>query len=135
VHFNLALLLLRDGRIDESAKAWLSVRGHLSTWESAKRNDHESLAKLRDTHLLAMNRHGMIIARRSVTGATPDQKVNSSWVAPILSQEEWQDECTHVNGVDGEQVCTLDFVLLKHALSTAEKKCNTFLRQSAHFGY
>jgi tetratricopeptide (TPR) repeat protein len=135
VHFNLALLLLRDGRIDESAKAWLSVRGHLSTWESAKRNDHESLAKLRDSHLLAMNRHGMIIARRSVTGATPDQKVNSSWVAPILSQEEWQDECTHVNGVDGEQVCTLDFVLLKHALSTAEKKCNTFLRQSAHFGY
>lgn len=136
VHFNLALLLFRDGRIDESAKVWLSIRGHLSTWESAKRNDPGSLAKLRDSHLLSMNRHGMVMARRNKTGATADQKVNSSWVAPILPQEDWTEELAHVNGVDAEQVCTLDFVLLKHALSTAEKKCNsTFLRRGAPFGY
>ena len=131
IHFNLALLLLRDGRVDESAKAWLSIRGHFNTYELAKRSDSNALSRLRDAHLMAMNKHGMILAKRNI----PDKATvslsgikTSEWVAPIAREEKWQEESTYINGVDAAYVCTLDFILLKHALSVAEKRCGSLQR-------
>ncbi|KAL3791652.1 hypothetical protein HJC23_003909 [Cyclotella cryptica] len=139
-HFNLALLYLRDGRIDESAKAWLSIRGHLDTWESAKRGDNSELSSLRDNHLMAMNRHGLIMAKRNVTGGSFDvswdHKSVMEWVPPVLENQEWQEDSVCIHGVDSAQVSTLDFVLLTYALSMAEKKASSLFRRNAgHVGY
>jgi hypothetical protein len=139
-HFNLSLLCLRDGRIDESAGAWLSIRGHLNTWESAKRGDNNGLSSLRANHLMAMNRHGLIMAKRNVVGGSSifswDQKSVMEWVPPVFEHQERQEESVCIHGVDSAQVSTLDFVLLSYALSVAEKKSSSlFRRKAGHVGY
>lgn len=133
IHFNLALLCLRDGQIDESAKTWLSVRGHLSTWESAMRSDADALSKLRDSHLLAMNRYGMVLAMRNttITSSTSLEYENVLWVPPVVMEEKWHEETRCINGINTAQVCTLDFLLLKYVLSIAEKKSNALQRRKA----
>ncbi|KAL7478791.1 hypothetical protein ACHAW6_004542 [Cyclotella cf. meneghiniana] len=139
-HFNLSLLCLRDGRIDESAGAWLSIRGYLNAWESAKKGDHNGLSSLRANHLMAMNRHGLIMAKRNVIGGSSifswDQKSVMEWVPPVLENQEWQEESVCIHGVDSAQVSTLDFILLMYALSVAEKKSSSlFRRKAGHVGY
>lgn len=127
VHFNLALLSLRDGKMDESAKTWLSIRGHLDTWELAKRGDAGALSKLRESHLMAMNRHGMLLAKQHMTGAFSTlsyQKNVIEWVAPAIREEKWQEDSIRINGVEAVQISTMDFVILKYALSIAEKRSN-----------
>jgi hypothetical protein len=134
VHFNLALLSLRDGKMDESAKTWLSIRGHLDTWELAKRGDADALSKLRESHLMAVNRHGMLLAQHYMTGAFSTllyQKNVIEWVAPAIREEKWQEDSICINGVEAVQISTMDFVILKYALSIAEKRSNTFPRRSS----
>ena len=131
IHFNLALLLLRDGRVDESAKTWLSIRGHFNTYELARRSDGNALLKLRNIHLIAMNNYGMMLANRNIPSKATVSSSNtnsSEWVAPIARAEKWQEETICINGVDAAHVCTMDFILLKYALSVAERKCGAFQR-------
>jgi tetratricopeptide (TPR) repeat protein len=138
VHFNLALLFLRDGHIEETARSWFSVRGLLETWESAKKGDTCSLRELRDIHLIAMNRQGLVMAKKNITeGALSwDQDHVAEWVPPVLKRQEWEEDSTSINGVDAAQVSTLDFVMLKYALSVAEQKSSTaFRRNVGSVGY
>jgi hypothetical protein len=57
-------------------------------------------------------------------------------VPPVLKRQEWEEDSTSINGVDAAQVSTLDFVMLKYALSVAEQKSSTaFRRNVGSVGY
>jgi len=136
--FNLSLLLLRDGHMEESAKSWLHARGHLSTWHKAVRGDNEALRKLKDLRVMAINRHGLLMAKRSMkSGAMVlDQENIMEWVPPVVELGDVKEDSTRVGGVDASQITALDVVLLRYAVSHAEKKASSSFRKKANsFGY
>ncbi|KAL9180801.1 hypothetical protein ACHAXT_011254 [Thalassiosira profunda] len=136
-YFNLSLLLLRDGHLEESAKSWLLARGHFSTWQKAIRGDNQALRQLKDLRVVAFNRHGLLMAKRSMQGdATAlEQEVISEWVPPN-AEDDVSEESTRVGGVDASQITAMDVVLLRHAVSIAEKKASSSFRRTAgHIGH
>jgi hypothetical protein len=130
-HFNLSLLLLRDGRIDESAKTWLGARGHIETWQKAMRGNNEALRRLKDICVVSINRHGLLIAKRGMTGALWDQENVVEWVPPVVEGDVVTEGSTRIDGVDASQISAMDVLLLKYASSTAEKKSSLSFRRSA----
>lgn len=136
VAFNLSLLLLQIGRVEESFKVWLSNRRHLSIWESAMRGDATALSKLRSAHVMAVNRHGLLIAKRGMKLDSMDQENVLEWVPSKAVQEEVTEDSSNVNGVDASQVTALDVVALRYAVSIAEKKSSAmFRRKSGSVGH
>jgi len=131
-YFNLSLLLLRDGRIEESCKSWLGARGHLPTLESAMQGNNLDLQKLRDIRLLAINRHGLLMARRNFSGdgMVLEQENVMEWVPPNLVGDELNEDDNHHYGVDVSQITALDVVLLRFAVSYAEKKAARVFRRN-----
>jgi len=137
-YFNLSLLLLRDGHMEESAKSWLHVRGHFSTWQKAVRGDNEALRKLKDLRVMAINRHGLLMAKRSMQDGAMiwDQENIMEWMPPVVEQGDVTEDSVRVGGVDASQITALDVVLLRYAVSNAEKKSSSSFRRSAgHLGY
>ncbi|KAL7472839.1 hypothetical protein ACHAXS_013237 [Conticribra weissflogii] len=132
-YFNLSLLLLRDGRIEESCKSWLRARGHLAILESAVQGDNLDLQKLRDIRLMAINRHGLLMARRNISGdgMVLEQENVMEWVPPNVVGDELKDNDSHHCGVDMSQITALDVVLLRFAVSFAEKKAAAVFRRNS----
>ena len=136
-YFNLSLLLLRDGHNDESAKSWLQARGYLSLWQTATRGDSTSLRKLKDIKVVAINCHGLLMAKRTMReGATWDQETIMEWVPPVVERGDVNEDSTRVGGLEASQIFALDVVLLRYAVASAEKKAKSSFRKSAgHVGY
>jgi tetratricopeptide (TPR) repeat protein len=132
--FNLSLILLRDGHLEESARSWLLARKYLPCWENAIRGDNESLKKLRDSHTVAINRHVILMAKRGMQRETAvwDQENVMEWVPPSFEAADVNEEQSSlVGGVDASQVIALDVILLRYAISFAEKKAAASFRRSA----
>jgi len=132
-YFNLSLLLLRDGHMEESAKSWLRARGYFSAWQRAVRGDNESLRKLKDLLIMAINRHGLLVAKRSMKAGAmiADQETIMEWVPPALERGSVMEDSSRVGGVDASQITALDVVLLRYAVSHAEKKASASFRKKA----
>ena len=122
--FNLALLLLRDGHLEESVKIWLNVRGHLLIWQKAVNGDHGALRELKDRCEIANNCHGFLMAKRSMkAGALELDRENiMEWVPPVVEPGNVNEDSSCVGGVDASQITALDVLLLRCAASMAEKK-------------
>lgn len=133
--FNLSLVLLRDGHLEESARSWLLARKYLPYWEKAIRGDIEALKKLRDFHTVAINRHVILMAKRTIQreAAVWDQENIMEWVPPSFESvgDIDDEESSLVCGVDASQVIALDVILLRYAISFAEKKAAASFRRSA----
>ena len=133
-HFNLSLLLLRDGWIDESAKSWLCVRGHFDVWQKAMHGDNEALLRLKNLCIMSVNCHGLLIANEGMTDNAMtlwEQEYGVEWVPPLMEAGIVTEDTTRVGGVDASQITALDVLLSKYALSTAEKKSSLLFRRSA----
>ena len=120
--FNLSLLLLRDGRIAESATTWLGARGLIETWQKALRGANEALRRLKDLCVVPINRHGLLIAKRGMTETLWDQENVVEWLPPVVEGDIKTEDSTRVDGVDASQISAMDVLLSKYASSTAEKK-------------
>jgi hypothetical protein len=129
-YFNISLLLLRDGRLDESAKSWLRVRGHFDTWQMALSGDNDALQSLKSLCVTTINRHGLLIAKRG-TAMLLDQEIVTKWVPPLTGTGLVMEDTTHVGGVDASQITAMDVLLSKYALSTAEKISSMSFRRSS----
>jgi hypothetical protein len=129
-YFNISLLLLRDGRLDESAKSWLHVRGHFDTWQMALSGDNDALQSLKSLCITTINRHGLLIAKRG-TAMLLDQEIVTNWFPPLTGTGLVMEDTTHVGGVDASQITAMDVLLSKYALSTAEKKSSMSFRRSS----
>ncbi|KAL3765573.1 hypothetical protein ACHAW5_009747 [Stephanodiscus triporus] len=138
-HFNLSLLLLRDGRIDECAKSWLRARGHFDMWQKALRGDNEALQGFKNLCVVAINRHGLLMAKRGMTehaGKLWVQEIVMEWIPPAMEDGVVMEDSVRIYGVDAAQISAMDVLLLKYALSNAEKKSSLLFRRSAgHVGY
>lgn len=139
-YFNLSLLLLRDGHMEESTKSWLRTRDYFATWKDAMRGDNDALRQLKNLRVMAINRHGLLMAKRSMQGGSAtmwDQENILEWTPPV--SEEGNDvnaDSNRVVGVDASQITALDVVLFRFSLSTAEKNSSSSFRRSAgHMGY
>eukprot|EP00984_Skeletonema_dohrnii_P007812 scaffold2880_cov115-Skeletonema_dohrnii-CCMP3373.AAC.2 len=133
-YFNLSLILLRDGHLEESARSWLLARKYLPCWEKAIRGNSEALKKLRDIHTVAINRHVILMAKRRMEreSAVWDQENIMEWVPPSFeSADANEEQSSLVGGVDAAQVIALDVILLRYAISFAEKKAAASFRRSA----
>jgi len=133
-YFNLSLILLRDGHLEESARSWLLARKYLPCWEKAIRGNSEALKKLRDIHTVAINRHVILMAKRRMEreSAVWDQENIMEWVPPSFeSTDANEEQSSLVGGVDAAQVIALDVILLRYAISFAEKKAAASFRRSA----
>ena len=132
--FNLSLLLLRDGHLEESARSWLLARKYLPCWEKAIRGDNGALKKLRGFHTVAINRHVILMAKRKMQreAAVWDQENIMEWVPPSFeSAGANEEQPSLVGGVNASQVIALDVILLRYAVSFAEKKAAASFRRSA----
>lgn len=132
--FNLSLILLRDGHVEESTRTWLHARRHLSCWEKAIRGDSEALKKLRENHTMAINQHVMLMSKRRMQreAAVWGQENVMEWVPPAFDAAEVNEEqLSLIGGVDASQVIALDVILLRYAVSFAEKKSAASFRRSA----
>ena len=132
--FNLSLILLRDGHLEESARSWLLARKYLPCWEKAIRGDNRALKKLRGIHTVAINRHVILMAKRKMQREAViwDQENVMEWVPPSFEAVDENDEQSSlVGGVDASQVIALDVILLRYAISFAEKKAAASFRRSA----
>ncbi|KAL7454343.1 hypothetical protein ACHAWC_005981 [Mediolabrus comicus] len=132
--FNLSLILLRDGHVEESTRTWLHARRHLSCWEKAIRGDSEALKKLRENHTMAINQHVMLMSKRRMQreAAVWGQENVMEWVPPAFDAAEVNEEQLSLIGrVDASQVIALDVILLRYAVSFAEKKSAASFRRSA----
>ncbi|KAK1741516.1 hypothetical protein QTG54_007994 [Skeletonema marinoi] len=133
-YFNLSLILLRDGHLEESARSWLLARKYLPCWEKAIRGNSEALKKLRDIHTVAINRHVILMAKRRMEreSAVWDQENIMEWAPPSFeSTDANEEQSSLVGGVDAAQVIALDVILLRYAISFAEKKAAASFRRSA----
>jgi len=133
-YFNLSLILLRDGHLEESARSWLLARKYLHCWEKAIRGNSEAMKKLRDIHTVAINRHVILMAKRRMEreSAVWDQENIMEWVPPSFeSTDANEEQSSLVGGVDAAQVIALDVILLRYAISFAEKKAAASFRRSA----
>jgi len=126
-YFNLSLLLLRDGYAEESAKTWLNARGYFPTWQAAMKGDNESLRELKNLRVVAINRHGLLMAKRSMQGDMWQQENVIEWVPPVAESSE---DSTRLGGIDASQVTALDVVLLKYACTFAERKASSSFRSN-----
>ena len=129
--FNLSLLLLRDGRIAESATTWLGARGLIETWQKALRGANEALRRLKNLCVVPINRHGLLIAKRGMTETLWDQENVVEWLPPVVEGDIMTEDSTRVDGVDASQISAMDVLLSKYASSTAEKKSLLLFRRSA----
>ena len=140
-HFTLSLLLLRDGHVEEGAKSWLGARGHLATWQKAARGDGAALRRLRDLRLVAINRHALLAAKRSMMreGSTWDQETVAEWTPPAAAERgdvEMEDSARAPGGVDAAQITAMDVLLLQYAKSDAERRSSSSFRGGAgRMGY
>ncbi|KAL3759694.1 hypothetical protein ACHAWU_010263 [Discostella pseudostelligera] len=133
-YFNLSLLLMRDGHLEESAKSWLQLRGHYGEWQNALRGDDSALRVLNEFHATAIKRHALLVAKRSLQGDAMlwDQENILEWVPPAAVQrDELMEYPIRVGGVDALQTTALDALLLKYACSTAERKSSSTFRRRA----
>jgi hypothetical protein len=131
-YFNLALLLLRDGRVEESAKLWLQLRGHFSVWQQALRGADDALRRIKEMQVTAINRHGLLMTKRSMQVDTTlwDQENILEWVPPA-EQDEVTEDSSRFGGVDASQITALDALLFKYAYSTAKRKSSISFRRMA----
>ncbi len=131
-YFNLSLLLMKDGHVEESAKIWLQLRGHFSVWQQALRGADDALRRIKELHVTAINRHGLLMTKRSMQADTMiwDQENVLEWVPPT-EQDEVTEDSSRFGGVDASQIIALDALLLKYAYSTAERKSWTSFRRMA----
>lgn len=132
--YNLSLLLMRDGHVEESAKSWLQLRGHFSLWQQARRGDDDALRRMKELCATAINLHGLLVAKRSVQGNAMlwDQENILEWVPPAaIAQDDATEDSIRVGGVDALQITALDALLLNYASSTAEKKSSSSFRRRA----
>lgn len=137
-HFNLSLLLLRDGHVNEAASHWLRARGHYDTWQKALRGNNDALLRVKNLSVMAVNRRGLLIAKRSMTEqAEMMWDANSvEWVPPVVEGDNLKLDSTRIDGVDALQVYALDVLLSKHASISAEKKSSSlFWRSAGNVGY
>jgi hypothetical protein len=122
--------------MEESARSWLHARGHLSTWQNAVSGDNEALRHLKDARVMAINRHGLLVAKRGMQGNAItmwDQDVIMEWVPPVSDRSDVREDSMRFGGVDAMQITALDVVLLRYAVFNAEKKAsNAFRRSSGH---
>ena len=130
-YFNLSLLLLRDGYAEESAKTWLNARGwYFKIWQAAMKGDTESLRELKNLRVVAINRHGLLMAKRSMQGEMWQQENVMEWVPPAAECNEVNEDSTRLGGIDTSQVTALDVVLLKYACTSAERKSSSSFRMN-----
>ena len=55
------------------------------------------------------------------------------WVPPVSDRSDVREDSMRFGGVDAMQITALDVVLLRYAVSNAEKKAsNSFRRSSGH---
>lgn len=133
-YFNLSLLLMRDGHLEESAKSWLQLRGQYGEWQNALRGDDSALRVLNEFHATAIKRHALLVAKRSLQGDAMlwDQENILEWVPPAaVQQDELMEYPIRVGGVDALQTTALDALLLKYACSTAVRKSSSTFRRRA----
>lgn len=124
--------------MEESAKLWLRTRGHLSTWQKAVQGNNEALRNLKHLRVMAINRHGLLIAKRSMKASTVmlDQENIMEWVPPVVEQGNVTEDATRIGGVDASQITALDVVVLRFAVSLAEKKASaSFRKKTNSLGY
>ena len=133
-YFNLSLLLLRDGHIEESAKSWLYARDYFTTWQSAMRGNNDALQELKNLRVMAINRHGLLMAKRSIAHYAIQENI-MEWVPPVSEGGDVKEDSTRIGGVDASQITALDVVLLKHALALAEKRSSSSFRKNHIIGY
>ena len=131
IYFNISLQLLRDGRLDESAKSWLRVRGHFDTWQMALSGDNDALQRLKSLCVTTINRHGLLIAKRGTAMRLWDQEIVLNWIPPLTERGVVKEDTIYVGGVDASQITAMDVLLSKYALSTAEKKSSLSFRRSS----
>lgn len=129
-YFNLSLLLLRDGYAEESAKTWLNARGYFPTWQAATKGDNEALRELKNLRVVAINRHGLLMAKRSMQGDMWQQENVMEWVPQVAESSEVNEDSTRLGGIDASQVTALDVVLLKYAVTSAERKSSSSFRMN-----
>jgi hypothetical protein len=131
IYFNISLQLLRDGRLDESAKSWLRVRGHFDTWQMALSGDNDALQRLKSLCVTTINRHGLLIAKRGTAMRLWDQEIVTNWIPPLTERGVVKEDTIYVGGVDASQITAMDVLLSKYALSTAERKYSLSFRRSS----
>jgi len=127
-YFNLSLLLLRDGYAEESAKTWHNARGYFKIWQAAMKGDNESLRELKNLRVVAINRHGLLMAKRSMQGDIWQQENVMEWAPQVAESSEVNEDSTRLGGIDASQVTALDVVLLKYACTSAERKSSSSFR-------
>ena len=138
--FNLALLLVREGRLDEACDGWLAVRGHREDWRAALAGGRDAtsaaaLARLRGTREVAANRHGLFLAGRrvalSAAAAAPGESSSDDprptegygvdgWSPP--SDRDGGDGDAEATGPFESQATALDVLMLRHAVQGVERK-------------
>ena len=62
-----------------------------------------------------------------------DQEMILEWAPPVGEGSDVTEDSTRVGGVDASQITALDVVLLRHAVSKAEKKSGSFFRRSSGY--
>jgi len=129
-YFNLSLLLLRDGYAEESAKTWLNARGYFPTWQAAMKGDNEALREIKNLRVVAINRHGLLMAKRSMQGDMWQKENVMEWAPPVAESSEVNEDSTRLGGIDASQVTALDVVLLKYAVTSAERKSSSSFRSN-----
>ena len=106
-YFNLALLLWREGHLEEAVKTWLTARGIGLAWEGVAMGRVELL---KDALQQAISRYGLLAAKE------PAERVGNPHI------REWKDEKRARMGFINElQVATLDITTLKHAIFVGSK--------------
>lgn len=137
-YFNLSLLLMRDGHMEESAKSWLQLRGHFDTWQKALHGDDGALRIIKHLHATSISLHDVFLAKRSMqTDARLwDQETVMEWIPPIAEGRGYvTEDSTRVGGLDASQITALDAILLKYACSTAERNsASSFRRRAGRLG-
>ena len=78
------------------------------------------------------------MAKRGMQGnATTmwDQDVIMEWVPPVAERSDVREDSMRFGGVDATQHTALDVVLLRYAVSNAEKKASNWFRRSSRHMY
>uniref|UniRef100_A0A7S4VG92 Uncharacterized protein n=1 Tax=Ditylum brightwellii TaxID=49249 RepID=A0A7S4VG92_9STRA len=119
-HFNLTLLLWRDGHKDEATSLWLHARGMGQlTRKDLSSSEHR---KLKSALEKAFNRHVLLIAEKNKHGRGGISDDYSEHVAQWQPESEGKSDDGRIGGLDAAQVLALDVLLLRHAAATASKR-------------
>ena len=88
---------------------------------------------------MAINQHVMLMSKRRMQreAAVWGQENVMEWVPPAFDAAEVNEEqLSLIGGVDASQVIALDVILLRYAVSFAEKKAAaSFRRGAGSIGY